>query len=106
MLANPLIDSFSLLQFGGKLITFRTEVSGVKTVNISQVITEPELIERSNKLEETLSNGNYGEYCRQKADESQDQHNRYVWYFLKANFEADPRSEMLNLLGTVGILVS
>lgn len=63
------------------------------------MITEPELIERSNKLEETLSSGNYGEYCRQKADESQDQHNRYVWYFLKANFGADPRSEMLNLLG-------
>lgn len=93
--------SFNYSQFGGKLISFRTEANGARNVNISQVITEPELIERSNKLEETLANGSYGEYCRQKADESQDQNNRYVWYFLKANFEADPRSEILNLLGTI-----
>lgn len=69
------------------------------TVNISQVVTEPDLVERSTKLEEVLANGNFIDYCRQRADEMADQHNRYVWYFLKANFENDPHSEMLNLLG-------
>lgn len=68
-------------------------------INISQVTTEPELVERSNKLEEVLSSGNFVDYCKQRADEMQDQHNRYVWYFLKANFETDPHAEMLNLLG-------
>lgn len=68
-------------------------------MTISQVTTEPELVERSTKLEEVLSNGNYIDYCRQRADETEDQHGRYVWYFLKANFEADPHAEMLNLLG-------
>lgn len=79
------------------MITFRNEVP--HTVNISQVTTEPELVERSSKLEEVLSNGNYVDYCRQRADEMPDQHNRFVWYFLKANFEPDPHAEMLNLLG-------
>ncbi|XP_055317143.1 protein transport protein Sec31A isoform X2 [Sitodiplosis mosellana] len=85
--------------FGGKLITFRNEPSAPHTINISQVTTEPELVERSTKLEEVLSNGNFIDYCKQRADETEDQHSRYVWYFLKANFEADPHAEMLNLLG-------
>lgn len=51
-----------------------------------------------------LANGNYIDYCRQRADEMLDQHNRYVWYFLKANFENDPHAEMLNLLGEFAFL--
>lgn len=66
---------------------------------IGQVITEPELVGRSNHLEDVLANGNYEEYCRQKADQMPDQNGRYIWYFLKANFDANPRTEMLNLLG-------
>lgn len=81
------------------MITFRNDINAPHTVNISQVTTEPDLVERSTKLEEVLSNGNFIEYCRQRADEMSDQHNRYVWYFLKANFENDPHAEMLNLLG-------
>lgn len=81
------------------MITFRNEPNGAHTVTINQVITEPELVERSTKLEEVLANGNFADYCRHRADEMADQHNRYVWYFLKANFESNPHSEMLNLLG-------
>lgn len=81
------------------MITFCNEANAPHTVTISQVTTEPELVERSTKLEEVLSNGNFVEYCRQRADEMPDQHNRFVWYFLKANFESDPHAEMLNLLG-------
>lgn len=87
------------LKFGGKLITFKKESDAQRSVTINQVITEPDLVERSNKLEDVLANGNFVDFCRQKADETDNQHNRYVWYFLKANFEQDPRSEMLNLLG-------
>lgn len=94
--------SFCYFQFGGRLFSFRNDPNAAtRTVTVSQVITEPELVERSTQLEQVLANGNFSEYCRQKADETQDQHNRYVWYFLKANFEQDPRSEMLNLLGTI-----
>lgn len=68
-------------------------------MTLNQVVTETELVERSVQLEDVLATGNFDEYCRQKADQMPDQHGRYVWYFLKANFDADPRREMLNLLG-------
>uniref|UniRef100_A0A182MXT3 Protein transport protein Sec31A n=1 Tax=Anopheles dirus TaxID=7168 RepID=A0A182MXT3_9DIPT len=82
--------------FGGKLVTFN---GTSRTVTVNQVVTDPELVERSNQLERVLSEGNYAEYCRQKADQTNDQHARFMWYFLKANFEDDPHAEMLNLLG-------
>lgn len=39
------------------------------------------------------------DYCHRKGDQSGDQHDKYVWHFLKASFEENPRAEMLNLLG-------
>lgn len=39
------------------------------------------------------------EYCTNKAEETQDQHKKYIWHFIKANFEQSPRTELLNLLG-------
>lgn len=41
----------------------------------------------------------FSEYCLNKADEIDNQHKKYVWHFLKANFEQNPRTELLNLLG-------
>ncbi|XP_049291125.1 protein transport protein Sec31A isoform X2 [Anopheles funestus] len=82
--------------FGGKLVTFN---GNSRTVTVNQVITDPELMERSNQLERVLNEGNFVEYCRQKADQTTDQHSTFMWYFLKANFENDPHAEMLNLLG-------
>ncbi|XP_052862438.1 protein transport protein Sec31A [Anopheles cruzii] len=82
--------------FGGKLVTFN---GTSRTVTVNQVVTDAELVERSNQLEQALAEGNFVDYCRQKADQANDQHSRFLWYFLKANFEDDPHSEMLNLLG-------
>uniref|UniRef100_A0A182Y5Z2 Protein transport protein Sec31A n=1 Tax=Anopheles stephensi TaxID=30069 RepID=A0A182Y5Z2_ANOST len=82
--------------FGGKLVTFN---GNSRTVTVNQVVTDPELMERSNQLERVLNEGNFIEYCRQKADQTTDQYSRLMWYFLKANFENDPHAEMLNLLG-------
>lgn len=84
-------------QFGGRLISYNQKQN--KIVLIHQVVTEPELVERANSLEKTLQEGNFSDYCREKADKMQDQHGRYLWYFLKAGFELNPREEMLNLLG-------
>lgn len=89
-----------------------------RIVSISQVVTEPELVQKSNELEQALENGDFIgelylflfsfyffelcfflEYCKSKADKTMDQHKRYIWYFLKANFEQCPRAELLSLLG-------
>lgn len=34
-----------------------------------------------------------------KANQTNDQHKKYIWHFLKANFEQNTRAELLNLLG-------
>lgn len=70
-----------------------------RNVTLSQVVTETELVERSARLEDVLASGQFEEYCKEKADQMASQHGRYVWYFLKANFDANPREQMLNLLG-------
>uniref|UniRef100_A0A7G3B7H4 Protein transport protein Sec31A n=1 Tax=Lutzomyia longipalpis TaxID=7200 RepID=A0A7G3B7H4_LUTLO len=93
-LKRPAGASFA---FGGKLVTFQS--TNPRQVTIKQLITEPEIVQRSNHLETVLSQGNFPEYCRQKADQTQDQFTRYLWYFVKANFDANPHGEMLNLLG-------
>ncbi|RZC32965.1 transport Sec31A [Asbolus verrucosus] len=93
--------------FGGKLISFDNAKPAVdnqtgqppRSVQISQVITEPELIQKSNELEQALEYGNFTEYCLNKADSTDDQHKKYIWHFLRANLDENPRVELLNLLG-------
>lgn len=79
------------------MISFSSKTTS--NVAITQVITESELIDQTNRLDEVLNQSNLSDYCRQRADQTLDQHTRLVWYFLKSNFEENPRLEMLNLLG-------
>ncbi|XP_026473337.1 protein transport protein Sec31A-like [Ctenocephalides felis] len=83
--------------FGGKLISYTSERP--KTVDVSQMVTEPELVTRSQDLERCVQNNTFLEYCLEKADRTQDQNDRYLWYFLKARFAPDTRGELLDLLG-------
>jgi protein transport protein SEC31 len=90
--------------FGGKFVTFD---SNSKTIQIKQLVTDENLVKQSTQLENVLTQGNYVEYCKQKADECDgDQHKRFIWYFLKAYFEENPTGEFLNLLGTCSLTYS
>lgn len=82
--------------FGGKLVSFN---GNSRTVELKQLITDDSLVKRSSELESVLAQGNFADFCRQKASEASDQHNRYVWFFLKAYFEENTTNEFLNLLG-------
>lgn len=85
--------------FGGKFIMFKNNSNSIE---IKQLVTDEILIEQSIKLENVLMQGNYIDYCCQKADEYEgDQHKRFIWYFLKAYFEENPMDEFLNLLGKI-----
>lgn len=112
-LKKPVGASFG---FGGKLITFENDKTAVaqavqnsqpgqpaiqvhRTVQVSQVITELELVQKSAELEKALEYGNFIEYCFNKSEVTSDQHKKYIWHFLKANFEQNARAELLNLLG-------
>ncbi|KAG6454351.1 hypothetical protein O3G_MSEX008653 [Manduca sexta] len=97
--------------FGGKLLTFEKcpqEAGPQKLVYISQVVSEPEIVEQAAELDSVLgssisqeagSTEKLAEYCRQKGDAAMDQNERYVWFFLRANFLPTFRTEVLNLLG-------
>lgn len=82
--------------FGGKLVTFNKNSKGVE---LKQLVTDETFVKRSSELETVLAQGNFSDYCRQKANDMTDQHSRYIWYFLKAQFEENTNSEFLNLLG-------
>ncbi|GBL60714.1 hypothetical protein AVEN_47280-1, partial [Araneus ventricosus] len=94
--------------FGGKLVYFASDSSTApqtgdypqpRIVHITQVVTEPELLKKSEKLESSLVNGNLIDFCQSKADASQTEQERITWNFLQATFNSAPRSQMLSLLG-------
>ncbi|XP_072165070.1 protein transport protein Sec31A-like [Diadema setosum] len=96
--------------FGGKLITFTSpkmpsqqqqqQTAPVsRPVHISQVVTETDLINRSNSLEDALSRGSFTEFCNGKIKQSHSELDTQIWKFLKVNFEKEPRSHFVSLLG-------
>ncbi|KAL8602789.1 hypothetical protein ACOMHN_055172 [Nucella lapillus] len=103
---KPVGASFS---FGGKLVTFESpraasattpqQGSGPRVVTISQVVTETELVSRSDQLQQALGAGQYAEFCALKVANSTDDMQENVWNFLRVNFEAEPRTSFLQLLG-------
>ncbi|EZA50823.1 Protein transport protein Sec31A [Ooceraea biroi] len=105
-LKRPFGASFG---FGGKLVIFenqpvdpnisnRTATSSRKVV-ISQVITQPNLIQRSNKLKATLETEQYSEFCKEKMDRSSDEHTKKIWSCVRAYFAEDVTKSILELLG-------
>ncbi|XP_022104643.1 protein transport protein Sec31A-like isoform X2 [Acanthaster planci] len=86
--------------FGGKLVSFQsTKQQPTNQVHISQVVTETELVNRSNALEEALAKGNFLEFCSAKISQSKAAMESQIWKFLKVNFEKDPRPHFVSLLG-------
>ncbi|XP_063227208.1 protein transport protein Sec31A isoform X4 [Bacillus rossius redtenbacheri] len=86
--------------FGGKLATFEWEAGGARRlVYVSQVVTEPQLVERSQLLEQVLQCGQLAEFCDDKAADARSPHHKQMWRFLRARLSTDPRTELLALLG-------
>lgn len=63
------------------------------------MVTEPQLVSRSNQLESALQSEDYAEFCRAKISQSNSSHEKSIWQFLAAYFEPSPRTEFLSLLG-------
>ncbi len=75
------------LQFGGKLVSFGNTrgPNTRKVVNLSQVVTEHELVQRSNSLEQSLSQQQFGEFCENKSQDSSSEYEKNLWNFLKVS---------------------
>lgn len=70
-----------------------------RTVIISQVITQPNLIQRSNKLKATLETEQYSEFCKEKMEKSPDEHTKKIWSCVRAYFDNNVTKSILELLG-------
>ncbi|XP_064595245.1 protein transport protein Sec31A-like isoform X2 [Liolophura sinensis] len=101
-LRKPVGASFA---FGGKLVTFEhtkpqnPQQPPQRLVNISQVVTETDLLSRSTQLEQALQSGQLLEFCSMKASNSENDFQENIWNFLRVNFETEPRPRYLQLLG-------
>ncbi|XP_068609478.1 protein transport protein Sec31A [Brachionichthys hirsutus] len=98
---RPVGASFA---FGGKLVSLENTASNpqqpaTRVVHISQVRTETTFLKRSEQLQATLSAGSFVEFCQRKTEAAENEFEKSLWSFLKANFEGDPRNKYLELLG-------
>lgn len=101
---RPVGASFA---FGGKLITFANPKAAApqiqqpisRQVFVSVVTTETEFLCRSNELQTALRSEAFVHYCQSKISIAGTEFERNIWNFLKVNFEQDPRTKYLNLLG-------
>ncbi|XP_041825828.1 protein transport protein Sec31A isoform X2 [Melanotaenia boesemani] len=99
---RPVAATFA---FGGKLVCVENakaqqpQEPTSHVVRISQVVTETAFLKRSDQLQATLSSGGFVDFCQEKIDAAENEFDKTVWSFLKANFESDIRSKYLELLG-------
>ncbi|XP_061822315.1 protein transport protein Sec31A isoform X6 [Nerophis lumbriciformis] len=99
---RPVGASFA---FGGKLVSLENNTAAdsqqgsARVVHVSQVVTETAFLERSQRLQDTLTAGGFQDFCQEKILAAENDLDKTVWSFLKANFESDVRSKFLELLG-------
>lgn len=66
---------------------------------VSQVITNPELIQRSNELDQALQSGEFADFCKFKVDSTNDEHVKKVWSCIGAYFAPNSNDQLLLQLG-------
>lgn len=81
--------------FGGKLVSFG---KGKNTLEVRQIITEPDVVEESKSLLQSLESDTK-EYCAKKLEAANDPKEKSVWKYIHARSEADSRATFLTLLG-------
>ena len=81
--------------FGGKLVSFG---KGKNTLEVRQIITEPDVVEESKSLLQSLESDTK-EYCAKKFEAANDPKEKSVWKYIHARSEADSRATFLTLLG-------
>ncbi|XP_029659389.1 protein transport protein Sec31A isoform X1 [Formica exsecta] len=103
-LKRPFGASFG---FGGKLVIFENQPVDLasrkgdsnRKVIIAQIITQPNLIQRSNKLKATLETEQYSDFCKEKMEKSPDEHTKKIWCCVRAYFDDNVTKSILELLG-------
>ncbi|KAK9717564.1 protein transport protein S31 [Basidiobolus ranarum] len=95
-LRPPVGATFS---FGGQLVSFGNNASNSQIVSISTIITEPEIVKRSQELEAALESNHLQEFCEDKTNLSRNKKENDNWKILKILFESDARDRLIKHLG-------
>ncbi|KAF2366859.1 Ancestral coatomer element 1 Sec16/Sec31 [Trinorchestia longiramus] len=83
--------------FGGRLVSWNQES---RAVVVSQVVTEPELVQRGAELLSALTSTGLQQYCAQKLDSITDADEKEVWEFICAGASGEgAAAQYLTLLG-------
>uniref|UniRef100_A0A6A7FXH9 Protein transport protein Sec31A-like isoform X2 n=1 Tax=Hirondellea gigas TaxID=1518452 RepID=A0A6A7FXH9_9CRUS len=83
--------------FGGRLLSWH---KGSRVVEVQQVVTEPQLVERSNQLLTALQNSHLQQYCTDKLAAVDKQDTKEVWQYISASLDtSDSSRQYLTLLG-------
>lgn len=83
--------------FGGRLLSWHSKS---RAVEISQVVTEPQLLEHSQQLLTTLQGGGLPQYCADKLAGADGEAEKEVWQFINASLDKETASNRyLTLLG-------
>uniref|UniRef100_A0A8C1U674 Protein transport protein Sec31A n=1 Tax=Cyprinus carpio TaxID=7962 RepID=A0A8C1U674_CYPCA len=99
---RPVGASFA---FGGKLVTFENPTAAAqqqpiaRQVQVSQVTTETEFLQRSAELQAALQSGSFTSFCHDKIRSAPSDAEQDIWRFLTVNFEDEARVKFLRLLG-------
>ncbi|XP_037071557.1 protein transport protein Sec31A-like [Pollicipes pollicipes] len=100
---RPCGATFGVIR-GGRLVSFHHEkpTDGgrpQRLVEVRQVVTDPELVQRSEQFQQVLLVGRPGPRTAPSGPSRRPSRTGPVWRFLAARFSADPRAELLGLLG-------
>lgn len=88
--------------FGGNLATFSYNSTTKKSVvKVRKIVTEKELLDRSERLEEVVGSGNFEAFCNEKIASSShlEGEEKHTWKFLKVLFDKEGRHKILEYLG-------
>ena len=88
MIENFHLNIIIFFQFGGKLVTFGVEPiqtgepQKTPKVSILQIVTDNNLVEESQKLENALQTGQVIEFCNYKIESVSNSTDSEIWKFI------------------------
>lgn len=71
----------------------------LKAIQLNKTVIESDLLVWSEHLRNTLTIGNYEEYCHNKSELTPNNDLQLVWKFLKTMFQNNPKQGQLEILG-------
>ncbi|KAJ2371295.1 protein transport protein S31, partial [Coemansia sp. RSA 2607] len=83
--------------FGGQLVRFSQ--ASASMVSIDELVSEPELAQQAQQLEQLLQDDRAAEVCRERLEQSKGSDQERSWQVLQILFESDARDKLIRFLG-------